>query len=88
MMKRTLYFLTLILLIGLLSFAFDQLIPAGQAHAASLTQPVLNNAVPIQKEMISLNSPVNPIVFLAIGLVCVIFGAVAVSPLLAEGVEM
>jgi len=84
-MKKTLSYLTIVVLaIFLVGFAFDRIVPANTAHAASEIQPALSNASPSEKEAVPPSHLAQPVVFVVIGLVCVLFGILAISPLLLD----
>ncbi len=73
-----------VLTLGLVGFAFTQIVPAGTVHAADETHPALSSAGPSDKEAVPLTHSAQPVVFVVTGLVCVLFGIAAISPLLID----
>ncbi len=87
-MKKTIYTLViLVFTVGLVGFAFDRMMPASVAQAISEYQPAMEAVEAPEKEVGMVQHPVGLAVFVAIGLVCMVFGAAAVSPLIGEGEE-
>ncbi len=84
-MKKTLSFLVItVLTICLVSFAFDHIVPASPVHAAIETQPISSSADPAQTQVLRPGPSTEPVVFIITGLVCGLFGILAVSPLLID----
>ena len=72
-----------VLTLCLLGLAFGQFASAGAvAQAANETQLVLASAGPSEKQTIPATRLAQPIAAAATGLVCVLFGIIAVAPLL------
>ncbi len=84
-MKKYLSLLTIIVLtICLVGYVFDRISPASTVYAGSETHPVMSSAGPSETEAVPITRSVQPVVFIATGLVCVLFGILAVYPLLIE----
>jgi hypothetical protein len=83
-MKKNLGLLALFVLAAcLMDFAFDRILPAAPvAHAASDAHPVLSSAGPTGAPAVPLPLSAQPVAFVVTGLVCVLFGILAVAPLL------
>jgi hypothetical protein len=87
MTKRRLRLLAMVVLtIGLLSFAVDRIVPASRvANAASETNAAWSDAGSPETEAVPLTSLAQPVVIVVTGLVCLLFGVLAISPLLLDG---
>ncbi len=83
MKKNSTLLVIVVLTICLLGFAVERFIPASTAQAASEAHAALRSAVPAEKDAVPVK-PAQPVVFVVTGLVCAIFGLIAVSPLLVE----
>lgn len=84
-MKNKLSFLTIIIIITCMAgFAFDKFIPTSTVHASNLSHPAVSSAAPVEKETVPSGSASNPVISVVVGFVCVVFGVVAVAPLLVE----
>ena len=84
-MKKNMTFLVIVVLsICLVGLAAERIAPVHTVHAASENHLVMNSA----SQSINGTAPrphaIPPIVFIAAGLVCALFGIVAVSPLLID----
>ena len=77
------------LTICLMSYALDRIAPASIVHAAGETQPSISQARPAERAAsIPLIPSTQPVVSIVIGLVCLLFGLIAVSPLLITDPEL
>jgi len=87
MTRRKLRLLAIVALtIGLLSFAVDRIVPASLVvSAASETHVALSDAGSPQKEAVPLTRLAQPVAIVVTGLVCLLFGVLAISPLLLDG---
>lgn len=81
-MKKNLVLLAIVLLSGLLvGFALDRTLLAGTVRAAGEIYPVISSATSPQPAAAAQPSAVRPAVIAAVGLVCALFGMMAVFPL-------
>jgi hypothetical protein len=78
-MKKYLGYLVLVLLT---LYVAGRIVPASAVHAANETQLVASSTSPSEKEAAPNKGSAQPVVFIVTGCVCVLFGIVAVSPLL------
>ena len=93
MMKKNLNLLAVVkysirvvlLTVCLVGFAFARVAPTSTVHAASDTRLLLSSAGPSEREAVPLTRSALPVVFVGTGLVCALFGIIAVSPLLVDG---
>jgi len=84
-MKKILSYLAIFVVsIFLMGLAFEWIVPASMAHAASETQPRLSNASSSEKDVVPPAHPAQPAVFVVTVLVCILFGIIAISPLLFD----
>ncbi len=87
MMKKSLTLLVIVVLtICLVGLAVERIVPASMVQAAGESDPALRSAGPAEKEAVPVTRA-QPVVFVVIGLVCVVFGIIAVSPLLVDDPE-
>lgn len=85
MMKKNLSLLALVLLlVCLVGFVFNQIVPNRALHAAGEMHPVTSSAGPFEKESVPLTRSAQPIVSVVMGLICVLFGILAAVPLLVD----
>ncbi len=86
MKKKWSYLFIILLAIFLVGFALDHITPASPVHAAGVPTPSLRGAGPseTEKESVSPAGSAQPVVFVVTGLVFVLFGVIALSPLLIE----
>ncbi len=73
-----------VLTICMVGYAFDRIVPANIVNASSETHREFNSAGPSEKEVLIHTSSEQPVVFIVTGLVCALFGTIAVAPLLLE----
>ncbi len=71
----------IILTLCLVGFAIDRLEPASPVSAANEVQPVSMDTSLGKPEAAQRASTVQPVVFVAAGLVCSLFGVLAIAPL-------
>jgi hypothetical protein len=82
-MKKKLSLLFIVIFtLCLVGFALDRLAPASPASAASEAHPVPNSAAPAPAEAAPSAPAAQPVIYVVGGLVCALFGIIAVSPLL------
>lgn len=82
-MKRNLGLLaSIVLIICLISLAFDQIVSSSTVHAASETRMVYNSSGSFEEEADTSSRSPQPVDFVAAGVVFVLFGVIAVFPLL------
>ncbi len=86
-MKKNLTVLVLVILaLCLVGFAIERALPANIVSAASETHLASINAGPAEKEAVPpARSTVQPVIYVVAGIVCVLFGALAVAPLFLRG---
>ncbi len=83
-MKKNLIFIVaiVILTLGLVGFAFERLAPASPASAASETLQVSNSAIPAEIASAPVEPLAQPVICVVTGIVGVLFGILAVAPLI------
>lgn len=82
-MKKNLSILaSVVLIICLVSFAFDQIVSASTVHAASETHSIMRSAGSAEEEAAPLSRSPQLVVFVPVGVVFILFGIIAISPLL------
>ncbi len=86
MKKNVRYLAIIVLAIILVGFALDRLAPASSVHAAGFPTPALNSTGPSETEKGALPpaGATQPVVIVVTSLVFVLFGVIALSPLLIE----
>lgn len=83
-MKKTVRLIAAaVLTLCLVGFALDRVLPTNAVHAASQSAPALASANPVDKQPVPLTKSTQPEA-LIVGLVCVLFGIAAISPLLID----
>jgi len=84
-MKKILSLLTLLgLSICLLGISLDRIVPASTVNAAPLSPPVSVSAGSSEQQAVSLRLSAQPVAFALTGLECLLFGVIAISPLLID----
>jgi len=82
-MKKNLSIIVLVILaVCLVGFAIDRFVPASPVSAASEAQPAASSASHANIGAVPPAPTAQPVIFVVAGLVCVLFGILAVSPLL------
>ncbi len=86
-MKKNITLLAvLVLTICVVGVAVERFIPASPVKAASENHPALSSAGPAEKDAVPVKHA-QPVVFVVTGLACLVFGLIAVAPLLVEDPE-
>ncbi len=81
-MKKNLLLLTsFILTLCVVGFAIYQLAPASPVSAASEVHTAAFSATPVEKVSTPAAPAAQPVIYLVTGLVCALFGILAVAPL-------